>query len=738
MKLSRKQWIKVTSTDPTIARLQSRVSTVVPGLLLFSFLFGVINIILGLLEGSIPVSGIIFLAAIPAFLLAVWLYRIELSTIASIIFTTTLITLFLTMVYTSAPVYITILVLFIITATSTYMFGLLPAILITLLTEALNLTSNWFASGLNFPPLAMQPTLDQVVLQTVSLLLSSILINLFLENPARILEPVLKEPVEVYPPIEPDAETRLTEEAITPAKHHTPGEIARLATQISAPEELMSTACDLIREIGDYYQVSIYLIDESETWAEIAAGTGTIGQSLLARQHRLAVGSASLIGWVTANRLSRIAQDVVRDPFYFKHPLLPDTRSEMVFPLLIGNRLIGVLDVQSTEPRTFTGENLRILEAAGNELAIAIENVRLLSETRFRLERIEREYTEQSMESWQRIMRGKPKMEYRKGMSPNSDPQELENLIDKAASIRQTYIDKERRALAVPIHVRGQTIATIAVRKQDNQEPWTDDDIALIETLSSQTSLALETARQYSEEQRRVAELEVINRISQAVSQLLRLDSLYRVVHAQLKQVLGNTDLTIALYDSDQERISFPYVTQNQQGFEIPAMDIGENAFGAVLRNRQPVLLLTSGEINISFGESTKTLPKAQSWMGVPMLFGNEVVGFIALHDPYQEQRFTEDDTALLSTISSQIATAIQNTHLLKQIRNSAHRDQLIREITTHIRRAPDIQSILDTSVKELGRALNAPLTRVQLSTPRQEQQGENAAAIPADESEEG
>ena len=104
------------------------------------------------------------------------------------------------------------------------------------------------------------------------------------------------------------------------------------------------------------------------------------------------------------------------------------------------------------------------------------------------------------------------------------------------------------------------------------------------------------------------------------------------------------------------------------------------------------------------------------------MLFGNEAIGLVAIHDPENDQRFTDDDTALLTTISSQVATAIQNTSLLQQIRSSARREQLIREITTSIRRAPDIQSILDTSVKELGRALNVSLASIQLGIPRQDQ----------------
>lgn len=716
------KWIKPTSENPRIARMQSRAATLIPSLIAAGVLFSLTGIILGLVQGSIPTTAYLVLIAVPMLVFTGWLYRIEFSAIAAFVLMLTLTGLFLAIVYASGSILMVMLSLIVITAASTYMFGFFPSVLIILLVQVLYLSSGWFSAGLNLPDPPIQLPIDQVLLQAAALILTSALLHFFLQNPARDYTLTEALPTEQAPAAD-EAEAARTDETLLSRKHHAPGEIARLATRMTSPEELMKTACELIQEINDYYHVGIYLLDNSETWAEIAVGTGEIGEQLLTRQHRLAVGSASLIGWVTANRLPRIAQDAARDPFFFKHPLLPDTRSEMVYPLLIGDRLLGVLDVQSDETGAFNGENLRILEAAGNELAIAIENARLLSDTRTRLERIEREFTEQSMESWRRILRGEPGLEFRRGISRNTDTGPLDALTSRAASLGKTYIDAQRRALAVPIRVRGQTIATIALRKTESEEPWSDDDIALIEALSSQTSLALETARQYSEEQRRVAELEVINRISQAVSQLLRLDSLYRVVHTQINQVLGRADLTIGLFDEKTGDLNFPYSTRKKQPVDMQSAKPGEDAFGDVLSNRQPVLLNTRVEIHALLGDFAGSFSEAHSLLAVPMLFGNEIIGLIALHDPEQEQRFSEDDTALLTTISSQIATAIQNTHLLRQIRSSARREQLIREITTRIRRAPDIQSILDTSVRELGRALNVSLASVQLGIPHSEDQ---------------
>jgi uncharacterized protein YigA (DUF484 family) len=91
------------------------------------------------------------------------------------------------------------------------------------------------------------------------------------------------------------------------------------------------------------------------------------------------VGSNSLIGWVTANKQSRIALDVVGDEIYFQNELLPDTRSEAALPLRVGDRLIGALDVQSRSLHVFNQSDIEVLQVLADQLAVAVENGRLFS-----------------------------------------------------------------------------------------------------------------------------------------------------------------------------------------------------------------------------------------------------------------------------------------------------------------------------------------------------------------------
>jgi GAF domain-containing protein/HAMP domain-containing protein len=159
----------------------------------------------------------------------------------------------------------------------------------------------------------------------------------------------------------------------------TAAEIGRAATSILSTDELLRRAVELIRERFGYYHVSVFLLDGTGAFAVLHEATGDVGARLKAQGYRLAVGSNSLIGWVTANRRSRIALDVGGDAVYFHNELLPDTRSEAAVPLSVGDRLIGALDVQSRAINAFNQADIEVLQVLADQLAIAIENGRLFT-----------------------------------------------------------------------------------------------------------------------------------------------------------------------------------------------------------------------------------------------------------------------------------------------------------------------------------------------------------------------
>jgi GAF domain-containing protein len=421
-----------------------------------------------------------------------------------------------------------------------------------------------------------------------------------------------------------------------------------------------------------------------------------------------------VIGWVTANAKTRISQDVDRDPFHFRNPLLPDTQSEMAVPLIVGESLIGALDVQSKDRNAFTEDDVRMIETIADELAVAIENARLLRDSRQQLKRFESAYREQARQSWSRIASMFDETEVYFGAGEGGEEAQFET-IAAASRSGEVVLSEDRREIAVPVRMRDDIIAAIAARKSQEGEQWEQEDVAMLQAVAAQTALALEGARRYAEEHRRVAELEVVNRVSQAVSQHLRLDSLYRVVHNQINQVLGETDMYIAISHPETEQIAFPYISENKEMIQREPAPFGKGLASLIIQTRQPLLLQEDTERRAS-ALGTEILGKeAKSWLGVPLIVGDDVIGVLSVQDPAVENRFTEDDAALLTTLASQVATALQSAQLLDQVQRSARRERLIHQIASKVRRAPDVKTVLETTATELRRALNASGAAIRL-----------------------
>ncbi|HHS96498.1 MAG TPA: GAF domain-containing protein [Chloroflexi bacterium] len=163
-------------------------------------------------------------------------------------------------------------------------------------------------------------------------------------------------------------------------------EIGRVITSIFDVDELLRRTVNLIRERFGFYHAGIFLIDESGEWAVLREATGEAGEKMKAQGHRLRVGGTSMVGWTALHRKPRIALDVGEDAVHFDNPLLPYTRSEVTLPLMVGGRLLGVLDVQSTEEAAFNEDDVRALQSMADQIAVALENARRLSDEALLLE----------------------------------------------------------------------------------------------------------------------------------------------------------------------------------------------------------------------------------------------------------------------------------------------------------------------------------------------------------------
>jgi len=153
-------------------------------------------------------------------------------------------------------------------------------------------------------------------------------------------------------------------------------EIGRLVTSTLDLDAIFTRTVNLIVERFGFYHASIFIIDESGFNAVLKEATGTAGQKMKKREHSLPVGSKSTVGTATESEDVVVINNTALDPRHRPNPLLPETKAETAIPLHAGNRLIGALDIQSTEVNAFSDDDVAILQLLADQIAVGIDNAR--------------------------------------------------------------------------------------------------------------------------------------------------------------------------------------------------------------------------------------------------------------------------------------------------------------------------------------------------------------------------
>jgi GAF domain-containing protein/HAMP domain-containing protein len=343
-------------------------------------------------------------------------------------------------------------------------------------------------------------------------------------------------------------------------------QVAREAATIRNPDRLLQDAARLISEQFNFYHTGIFLLDrpfeapaggvgsstatrgssERPLYAVLRAASSEGGQRMLARGHRLQVGQQGIVGYAAGAGEPRIALDTDRDATYFDNPDLPMTRSEMALPLKIGNQVIGVLDVQSRQANAFKQEDLETLQILADQLAVAIENARLLTESQQALRELEDLYGMQMRQGWQRMTSAMQSGGRRLGYTLS--PRGVEPAPgDEAAQVLPSLSATPAPEIEVPIELRSQQLGMLRLRRDAELGEWSAQDQALIQDVLGQLSLALENARLMEEIRNHARQEELISQIVASTQSSLSLEGVMRTAVQEVVRILNVSRVRIQL-----------------------------------------------------------------------------------------------------------------------------------------------------------------------------------------------
>lgn len=159
-------------------------------------------------------------------------------------------------------------------------------------------------------------------------------------------------------------------------------QVSRQITQVLDLQGLLPELTELTRESFDLYHVSIFLYDEQTQSLQLHAGTGEAGPRMVAANKQFGVDDHGLVPLSVRERKPQVINDVRQSPEHQINPFLPNTRSEVALPMLIGDKIIGVLDLQSDAVNKFTNDDIKVFTTLTEQIAVAVRNANLFAAAR--------------------------------------------------------------------------------------------------------------------------------------------------------------------------------------------------------------------------------------------------------------------------------------------------------------------------------------------------------------------
>jgi len=238
--------------------------------------------------------------------------------------------------------------------------------------------------------------------------------------------------------------------------------------------------------------------------------------------------------------------------------------------------------------------------------------------------------------------------------------------------------------LGVPIVAGDDVIGVVSVHRLE-QHAFSESDVRLLSTLASSMSVALENARLFDETKRLLAEtqqrnteLAIINSVQQGLAAQLDFQAIVDLVGDKLRTVFLSEAVTIALYDRQADLIHFPYYLHRGERITFPSRMFGAGLTSHVMRSREPLLINENAEQR--YAELGALFvgadDDAKSWLGVPIIAGDEATGAIFLQNYEREQAFSESDVRLLSTLGASLGVALENARLFDEIQRLFQAEQ--------------------------------------------------------------
>jgi GAF domain-containing protein len=291
-----------------------------------------------------------------------------------------------------------------------------------------------------------------------------------------------------------------------------------------------------------------------------------------------------------------------------------------------------------------------------------------------------------------------------------------ENIPDRARELGCELIGQDAQSwLGVPMMIGQRAIGVVTVQSYTTPRQYNEHHRDLLTAIASQATIAVENARLLGQARVHADELAVINEIGQTLTARLSVEEVLRDVHQAASRLLDATNFYVAFYSADEHQVVFPFDTSASDDEKPAVMSADLGLTGYIIRNRTSVLVKENLPERLAEMGIELVGKPALSWLGVPIILGEQVLGMMSVQNYTAPRAYDEHDLELLTALASQMAIALQNARLFEEAGARARQEHVIREISDQMQRAADMETLMRITAEELNRALGSARTYVRL-----------------------
>ena len=268
--------------------------------------------------------------------------------------------------------------------------------------------------------------------------------------------------------------------------------------------------------------------------------------------------------------------------------------------------------------------------------------------------------------------------------------------------------------LGIPLRAEGHTLGILVVQTYRQGEHYSDGDVEVLTFVGRHIAQALSRVQAIDETRQRAAELEIVNSVGQALAAQLDLNSLIEQLGDQLRDVFAADLVYVALHDPATDLIEFAYYSEGGERRENPSMRFGEGLTSEVLRSREQLLLNRAEDFDILEAKGVGT--PVRSYLGVPILIGENAIGVISVQSTTETGRFDDAAARLLSTIAANVGTAISNARLYEETQRRAREMAALADLGREIGGMLDLDAVLRRITERAQELLEAATSAVYLA----------------------